>query len=150
MGKPSPKQQDVSDEALERLRDAYSALGPGFPPQALALFEQESGESPGMWWRLGPRGQRRLLATSELTSSDLFSLPPTWEVRRVDLRGLSARRGLISASGYMYCRPRGSWENLRVPFLHTWTMCRDKALSFQSFLDEIELRPADEPTRSGG
>ena len=143
MGKPSHKRNEVGDDALEHLRNAYLVLGPGFPPEAFALFEQEGGDDGGVWCRLAPRGRRRFLTATELTSNDLFSLPPTWEVMRVELRRLSARRGVISASGFMYCRPRGTWENVRVPLLHTWTMCHDKALRFQNLFDSIELRRAD-------
>ena len=137
---------EVDEGAVERVRAAYEALGPGFPRQVAELFEQE-GDDDGMWRRLAPRGQRRLIEAGELASEDLFSLPSGWEVMRVELRQLSARRDLISAGGFLFCRPRGTWENIRVPFLHNWALCRDKVLTFQSVLDEIELRRADGRTR---
>ena len=138
---------EVGADVLERLRSAYRALGPGFPPEAVALFAYGGDDGGGAWYRLAPRGQRRRLATAEMTSNDLFSMPPNWEVMRVELRRLNARRGLVTASGFMRCRPRGTWENLRIPFLHTWTMRDGKALTFQNFLDSIELRRADERDR---
>jgi hypothetical protein len=147
MGKPFETLNEVSDDAAERLRSAYLALGPGFPAEALALFEHGEGEDGGMWCRLAPRAKPRFLSANELTSNDLFGLPPAWEVMRVEPRRLTARRGVISVTGSMHCRPRGSWENIRVPVLHAWTMCDGKALRFQNLLDDIELRRADGRTR---
>ena len=46
-------------------------------------------------------------------------------------------------TGFMYCRPRGSWENIRVPLLHVWTLCLGKALRFENLLDGLELGRAD-------
>ena len=47
---------------------------------------------------------------------------------------------MVTVQGHLYCRPRGSWDNERLPFLHTWTMCAGRALRFESFLDDLELR----------
>ena len=77
------------------------------------------------------------------TSSDLFLLPATWEVMRAEVRRLTYKRGVATVSGFMYCRPRGSWENIRVPLLHVWTMCLGKALRFENLLDGLELGRAD-------
>jgi hypothetical protein len=43
----------------------------------------------------------------------------------------------------MYCRPKGSWESMRLPLMHVWTMCLDKALRFENLLDDFELCRAD-------
>ena len=74
-------------------------------------------------------------------------LPSTWEVMRAEVRSVKARRAVVTVTGFIYCRPRGSWEYLRLPLLHVWTICLDKALRFESLLDGLELRRADGPTR---
>ena len=89
------------------------------------------------WLQPGCKG------TSELDSSDLFLLPATWEVMRAEVRRLTYKRGIGTVGGFMYCRPRGSWENIRVPLLHVWTMCLGKALRFENLLDGLELGRAD-------
>ena len=143
MGKPSDRVNEVDDDAVERLRSVYLALGPGFPAQAFALFEHEGRGDGGGWCRLAPHAKPRFLRATELASSDLFSLPASWEVMRVEPRRLTARRGVITVVGSMHCRPRGTWENIRVPVLHAWTMCHGKVLRFQNLLDDIELRRVD-------
>jgi hypothetical protein len=134
----------VDEVDLDRLRELYAALGPGFPAAALAVF---AGDDPseGGDWCVSYRGRtQRCLRASEFSNDELFILPPRWEVMRVvvrTLRGKLTKRGdVVSVTGYFYCRPRGSWTNERIPFLHLWTMCAGQALSFESFLDNIELR----------
>ena len=132
----------MADDEMDLLRGAYGALGPGFAPEALKLFDQDGAE--GGDWCIRVNGRRsRCLATSALDSSDLFLLPPTWEVMRAEVRRLTYKRGIATVSGFMYCRPRGSWENIRVPLLHVWTMCLGKALRFENLLDGLELGRAD-------
>ncbi len=133
----------VDEVDLERLRVLYAALGPGFPAAALAVFTGEA--TAGDDWCVSYRGRtQRCLPAGELSNDELFVLPPRWEVMRVvvhALKGKPTKRGdVVSVSGYFYCRPRGSWTNERIPFLHLWTMCAGQALRFDSFLDEIELR----------
>ena len=149
MGKLSDRVNEVGDDDVERLRSVYLALGPGFPAEAFALFEHEGGDGGGVWCRLAPHAKPRFLTATELASTDLFGLLPSWEVMRVEPRRLTARSGIITVTGSMYCRPRGTWENIRVPVLHAWTMCQGKALRFQNLLDDIELRRADGHTRCG-
>lgn len=136
----------MADDELEQLRSVYGALGPGFPSEALALFDQDGAN--GGEWCIKVNGRRsRCLGTSELDSTDLFTLPPGWEVMRAEVRQLAQKRGRVTVTGVMYCRPHGSWENLQLPLFHVWTMCLGKALRFQSFLDGIELYRADGVTR---
>ena len=66
---------------------------------------------------------------------------------RAEVRRLTYKRGVATVSGFIYCRPRGSWENIRVPLLHVWTMCLGKALRFENLLDGLELGRADGLTR---
>ena len=138
----------VPAEAVERLREAYRVLGPGFPDAAARLFEPDAGAEGGEWYvKVFGRLVRRL-RVGEMTSSDLFALPSTWEVMRAEVRGLKAGRGFVTVSGFMYCRPRGSWEHMRVPLLHVWTMGVGKLLRFENLLDGIELSPAVSASRS--
>lgn len=132
----------MADDDLDLLQGAYGALGPGFPSEALTLFEQ--GGADGGDWCIKVNGRKsRCLNTNELESTDLFILPATWEVMRVEVRELTYKRGIATVTGFMYCRPRGTWENVRVPFLHVWTMCLGRALRFENLLDGVELGRAD-------
>jgi hypothetical protein len=133
----------VADEELEQLRNAYRALGPGFPAEALSLFGEGVGADGGDWCVKVFGRTSRCLRASELASTDLFALPGTWEVMRAEVRRLTYKRGVATVTGFMYCRPRGSWENMRVPLLHVWTMRLGKALRFENLLDGIELCRAE-------
>jgi hypothetical protein len=136
----------MANDELERLRNAYGALGPGFPSEARVLFDQNGAEE-GEWCIKVNSRRSRCLGTSELDSSDLFLLPATWEVMRAEVRQLAHKRDIATVTGFMYCRPHGSWENMRLPLLHVWTMCLGKALRFENLLDGIELGRADGLTR---
>ena len=139
--------KQVADEELAALRDAYRALGPGFPPEALRLFDQDVGASGGDWC-VSVYGRRsRCLSASELASTDLFALPSTWEVMRTEVRQLTSKRDVVTVMGFLHCRPRGTWENIRVPLLHVWTMCLGRVVRFENLLDGIELSRADRRTR---
>ncbi len=134
----------VDEADLERLRVFYAALGPGFPIEALSVFEGEQAAHDEDWC-LRLRGRTlRCFGAEELSNDELFVMPPNWEVTRVvvrDLRGSLTKRGeVVSVTGHFYCRPHGSWGNERLPFLHLWTMCAGRALHFESFLDGVELR----------
>jgi hypothetical protein len=133
----------VDDEEVEGLLDLYRGLGPGFPPAASRLFDDEAG-SGGSEWHVKVFGRlARRLRARDLTSTDLFALPHTWEVMRAEVRGLRAGRGTVTVSGFLYCRPRGSWEHLRLPLLHVWTLRLGRALRFENILDGIELSLAE-------
>jgi hypothetical protein len=137
----------VAEELLEQLRGVYRDLGPGFPTAATHLFSAE-GAADGGDWALSVNGHPpRLLNAHELASTDLFVLPSTWEVMRAEVRSFKAKRDVVTVTGFIYCRPRGSWEHLRLPLLHVWTICLDRALRFESLLDGLELRRADGLTR---
>jgi hypothetical protein len=137
----------VDEQLLEQLRGVYRDLGPGFPTAATRLFSAE-GAADGGDWALSVNGHpSRLLSACELASSDLFVLPSTWEVMRAEVRSVKAKRDVVTVTGFIYCRPRGSWEHVRLPLLHVWTICLDKALRFESLLDGVDLRRAVGPTR---
>ncbi len=129
----------LSDEELEQIREAYRALGPGFPAEAQRLFDPDAGDDGGVWCVKVLGRRSRCLNAGELASTDLFALPASWEVMRAEVRRLACKRSVVTVTGFMYCRPRGSWENVRVPLLHVWTMRLGKALRFENLLDGIEL-----------
>jgi hypothetical protein len=129
----------VADDELEQLRSAYRALGPGFPAEALSLFSEDNVVDGGDWCVKVFGKTSRCLRASELATTDLFALPVTWEVMRAEVRRLTFKRGVATVTGFMYCRPRGSWENMRIPLLHVWTIRLGKALRFENLLDGIEL-----------
>ncbi len=133
----------VNDEEIEGLRELYRGLGPGFPPAGSRLFDDEAGTG-GSEWHVKVFGRvARCLRAGDLTSTDLFALPGSWEVMRAEIRGLRAGRDTVTVSGFLYCRPRGSWEHLRLPLLHVWTLRLGRALRFENLLDGIELSLAE-------
>lgn len=134
----------ATDGNVERLRAMYHALGPGFPAEAVRLFAQETGAHGGGWCLRHNGHVLRCLSADELASADLFSLPSSWEVMRVVVHNLMPKRDIVTVTGAIYCRPKGSWETMRLPLLHVWTMCADRALRFESYLDGIELSRIDE------
>jgi hypothetical protein len=137
----------MADDELEQLRAAYGALGPGLPAEARRLFAPDIDADGSDWYvKVHGKTSRRLRA-SELASTDLFALPSSWEVMRTEVRTLTRKAGVVTVTGFMYCRPRGSWENMRVPILHMWTMCLGKAVRFQNLVDGIELCRADRRAR---
>jgi hypothetical protein len=144
----------VDDVHVQRLWGLYRALGLGFPLEARRLFGVAAGDDdPGPAtpatqdeWCLRRLGRRvRCLKAAELSDHEFFNLPGTWEVIRVIVSSLTARptrRGdLITVQGDMYCRPHGTWENIRIPFQHVWTLDRGRALLFENVLDATDLRP---------
>ncbi len=136
----------VNDDEIEGLRELYRGLGPGFPQIGSRLFGDEAGAggAGGSEWHVKVFGRlARRLHARDLTSSDLFALPGSWEVMRAEVRGLRAGRHTITVSGFLYCRPRGSWEHLRLPLLHIWTLRLGRAMRFENILDGIELSLAE-------
>ena len=137
----------LAEELLEQLRGVYRELGPGFPAAATRLFSVDGAEDGGAWaLSVNGRPSRRLNAC-DLASTDLFVMPASWEVMRAEVRSFKSKRDVVTVTGFIYCRPRGSWEHLRVPLVHIWTICLGKALRFESLLDGVELRRADGLTR---
>jgi hypothetical protein len=138
----------MADDELEQLRAAYGALGPGLPAEARRLFAPDI-DADGSDWYLKVHGKTsRRLSASELASTDLFALPSSWEVMRTEVRTLTRKAGVVTVTGFMYCRPRGSWENMRVPLLHVWTISVGRLLRFENLLDGIELSPAVSASRA--
>jgi hypothetical protein len=135
----------VAEEVdLEAVRNLYAALGPGFAFEARRVFE---GDTPSAdeEWCVGDNGfGAGCFPVSELSGDRLFRLPEHWELTRVavyKLKGRLTRRGdVVRVKGHLHCRLRGDWDVERFPFIHMWTMCAGKALSFESFLDGLELR----------
>ncbi len=134
----------VDEADLEQIRGLYAALGLGFPPEALRVFGDGDATASDEWCA-GYRGSTsRCLKATEFSSRELFTLPPAWDVMRIvvrNVRGERVKRGdVVSVTGHVYCRPRGSWATDRFPFLHVWTMCAGKVLRFESYFDGLELR----------
>jgi hypothetical protein len=146
MGWLSHKSRAADEGDLEQLRVLYASLGPGFPAQAQRVFDGDGAGGDGSWCFAYNGRRLRCLAAPELSNYELFALPPDWELMHVVVSSLTGRltsRGeLLNAIGYLYCRPRGSWESVRLPFMHLWTMCAGRALRYESILDGIELRRA--------
>jgi hypothetical protein len=139
------KREPVDEAALEGLRRLYESLGLGFPAEALRVFGAAEPAGEPRWCVHFLGRTVRCVGTAELSNQELFALPQRWEVIRVVARTLTGRRSRrgdrITVFGHLYCRPRGTWENIRIPFQHTWTMCAGRALLFENLIDATALKP---------
>ena len=129
----------MADEELEQLRNAYRALGPGFPAEAQSLFSEDAEADGGRLVRQGlgrdvalPARQRARHHGPLRPAGDLGG-----HARRGPAADLQARRR--DRDRFHVLPARGSWENMRIPLLHVWTMRLGKALRFENLLDGIEL-----------
>ncbi len=133
----------MSEDESHIVGRAYRGIGLGVGDAMLRLFGQGGGRRPE--WAVvdlvsGARGRPR-----PVVAEDLFgTIPPHWEVTRVEPFALRARDGQVVATGHICCRPRGvrSFEVCEVPFAHVWTLRGGEAVRVLSYLDGIELRRA--------
>lgn len=143
------KRQPVDEAELDGLRSVYAALGMGFPAQASRLFGGEDPAAEGRWCLKHMGRTIRCLRTPDLSDRELFVIPIGWEVIRAVATSLTGRRGKrgdqITVFGEMHCRPRGTWENVAIPFQHVWTLCAGRALRFENIVDATVLRPEEGP-----
>ena len=136
------------DEAnVDGIRGLYNALGLGFPPAARRVFGADDGGGRGSWCLRHLGRTVRCLRSPDLSNSELFALPGTWEVIRVVARSITGRSrdgfDRINVIGTLYCRPAGTWENISLPFQHAWTMRAGRALMFENLIDATVLKPED-------
>lgn len=122
---------------------AYRAIGLGVGEGMLRLFGQGSGRTTA-WFVVdlvsGERGRARAVA-----AEDLFgSIPGHWEVTRVETAAIRVEDGRVIVTGSILCRPRGvrSFDLVRVPFAHVWTLREGEVVRVLSYLDGVELRRA--------
>ncbi len=141
------KRQPVDEAELDQLRDVYASLGMGFPAQALRLFGAEEKSGPRGWCLRHLGRTVRCIKSPDLSNTELFALPARWEVIRVVAKGLAGRHNKrgdqITVYGEMYCRPRGTWEKIAIPFQHVWTLRAGRVLLFENLVDATILRPED-------
>jgi hypothetical protein len=149
------EQRSAADAAsIEGIRGVYGALGLGFPSAVRSIFGGDDTDGPASWCLRHLGRTVRCLRAPDLSNNELFTLPTRWEVIRVVARSVTGRhkQGVdkINVIGTMYCRPSGTWENISLPFQHTWTMRAGKALLFENLIDATVLMPEDgQPTGSG-
>ena len=86
------RQTAVADEQLDRLREVYRGLGPGFPAQAQSALRPGRRQRRQRLVRCGSTaGWSRCLSAASLASTDLFLLPSTWEIMRAEVRRLASQ-----------------------------------------------------------
>ena len=121
------------------LRAGYRALGFGAPEPVLRMFDQHRPGREAHWVVRDLTSTARYRAR-EVVADDLFgSIPPHWQVVRVVPLRFEDHDDTVVVMGHIWCRPRGSWEVMRVPFAHVWTLALDKVVSVLSYLDGIEI-----------
>jgi hypothetical protein len=133
----------MADDDLAQLRNAYHSFGPGFPIEVRELFDLHANADRTDWCLRSSRACCRFLSAAELITDDLFPVPATWEVTHVVPEQMAERGNTVTVTGHMYCRPKGGWDTLHLPFMHVWTMCSGKVMSLSSFLDGIQLSRTD-------
>ncbi len=131
----------MESDACQELRDGYRAVGLGIGDAMLRLFGQ--GSAGAARWAVVDLASGEVGRTREVVAEDLFgSVPGHWEVTRVDAACFRRVDDRVAVIGHVCCRPRGvrSFDTVRVPFAHVWTMRGVEAVRVVSYLDGIELR----------
>jgi hypothetical protein len=129
-------------DVFERIRRGYRAVGPGAPPDVLAMFHQEQDDPPE-WVIHDMADTGRVYATRDVVAMDLFGgLPADWEVTGTEMRlwDFYPRRSRLVVGGRFRTRPRGTWEVLPIPFIHIWTVSGDQVQAVMDYLAGIEVR----------
>jgi hypothetical protein len=137
-------------DVLERIKRGYRAMGPGASRDVLAMFHQEQPDPPE--WVVDDT--TRIVPARGVVAMDLYAgaLPPHWEVIGVDLRmwDYYARKSKLVVAGRFRTRPRGTWEVVRLPFIHIWSVGDDQVRGVFDYLAGIEVkRRADVRPRRG-
>jgi len=132
----------VSSDLVAVLRTGYRAMGLGAPAAVLRMFEQTAvGDANG--WFVREITSTVRYATRPVVADDLFgSLPPHWEVTQVEPESFREEDERVIVTGHFRCRPRGSWEVLRLPFAHIWTAAQGRVVRVLSYFDGIEIARA--------
>ncbi len=111
-------------DVLERISRGYRAIGPGAPRDVLAMFHQDQPDPPE--WVVDD--SLRVVPTRDVVAMDLFAgaLPSHWEIIGVDLRHWDyyAGKARLVVTGRFRTRPRGTWEVIKLPFIHIWSWAR--------------------------
>jgi hypothetical protein len=128
-------------DVLERIRRGYRAIGHGASGDVLAMFHQEQPDPP----RWVVDDSLKIVATRDVVAMDLFLglVPPHWEVTGVDVRDwqFSARESRLVVTGRFRARPKGSWDVLRLPFVHVWSVDgHDQVRAVFDYLAGIEVK----------
>ncbi|HJW75642.1 MAG TPA: hypothetical protein VJ787_08235 [Thermoleophilia bacterium] len=126
-------------EALDMLRAGYRALGFGAPEPVLRMFDQHLPGREARWVVRDVTSTARF-RSRDVVADDLFgSIPPHWQVVRVVPWRFEDKDDRVIVMGHIWCRPRGSWDVMSVPFGHIWTLALGKVVSVLSYLDGIEI-----------
>jgi hypothetical protein len=71
-----------------------------------------------------------------------MSVPRHWEAMELVVHRLLADRDRFVVVGALRCRPKGSWDSIKVPFLHIWHIRSGRVTRPVGSLDSVELRRA--------
>lgn len=126
---------------FERIRRGYRAIGPGAPRDVLAMFHQEQPDPPE-WVIHDSVTSGREFATREIVAMDLFGgLPPHWEVTGIELSmwDFYESYSRLVVGGHYRTRPRGTWDVMRLPFLHVWSVAGDQVEAVSDYFSGIEV-----------
>ena len=138
-------------DVLERIRRGYRAMGPGAPRDVLAMFHQDQADPPE--WVIDDT--LRILPSAEVVAMDLFAgmLPSQWEVIGVDLRRWDYYRSKarLVVTGLFRTRPKGTWEVVKLPFIHIWSVGEDDQVrGVFDYLAGIEVKRREDVSSRRG
>lgn len=116
-------------------------MGFGARTEALHLFGQDDDDDEGASWVVVDLIGGGRYAAREKAVDDLFGgIPGTWEVTRIETRQVKETGDKVVVTGHIVCRPRGSWEQTRIPFAHVWTFAQGRVVGVRTYLEGVELR----------
>jgi hypothetical protein len=137
------RREEVTEHHVELVRDAYRS------PRAWEMRpvrELLASDVPGREsaWCV----TRGVLSSSCEETDDLArelvtrSVPAHWEITGVDVHKLTPSHDRIVVVGAITCRPRGSSDSIKLPFLHIWYIRDSRLKRVVSSLDSTEVRRA--------
>jgi ketosteroid isomerase-like protein len=133
----------VDERTLQMMREGYRALGFGASKAVLRLFDQRAlGDTAG--WIVHELTSMARHSPREVVADDLFrSIPPQWQVIRVEPMRFEPGNGCVIVMGHVRLRLRGTWEVMSVPFAHVWTLAHGRVVRVLSCLDDVEIERID-------
>jgi hypothetical protein len=135
----------MSTDMLVAIRSGYRAIGLGVGDAMLRLFGQGSASevTRRSRWLVVDLSSGHSSRGRDVAAEDLFgSIPPHWQVTRVEPRSITPEDGAVVVTGHILCRPKGRtgiWDMVRVPFAHIWYLRDGEAVRVRSYLDGIDL-----------
>jgi ketosteroid isomerase-like protein len=133
--------EEVTERQLELVREAYrSTRAWELQPVKELLASGVPGREAAWDVVRGVFFSRRQRADD--LPRDLFRLPPHWEITDFEIHQVTSKHDAIFVVGACRCRPKGSWDVVRLPFLHVWHLRDGRAARVENRFNLVEVRRA--------